>query len=131
MGIAVFFLVIGCSEDESPNTGMDPGTTQGDTASDFSLIDVNPNSGELNQHIQTISLEAPKVPFGLRGAAIDPSGQRLFVAAPNRTLVGAPELDFGHIMVVNIDPASKSSGRSSSRRWPCRRPRSGPARHPG
>jgi hypothetical protein len=76
-------------------------------ASSVYVIDIRPSSTKYNQRVDTISVAPAE--DGLRGLDISKDGERLYLAAPNRTqYTGEPEpgKEKGHILVVDIDPTS-------------------------
>ncbi|MEF8734175.1 MAG: hypothetical protein V5B40_20340 [Candidatus Accumulibacter meliphilus] len=53
------------------------------------VLDIDPSSGSYNQLVRT--LDVGPAPSGLRGMAINASGTRLFVAAPEKMLFGSAQ----------------------------------------
>ena len=66
------------------------------------VIDINPFSGRYNELVRTVAVQP--APLGLRGLAVSPDQRRLYVTAPGRTIRGAYAAEYGHILIVNIDP---------------------------
>src|SRR5262249_25193519 len=69
------------------------------------VVDTNPNSSTFYKVIQSIMLDP--APIGLRQIALDVSGRRLYVTAPNRDLIGRQSMSSSKIYVINVDPGDK------------------------
>ncbi|WP_293120760.1 DNA/RNA non-specific endonuclease [Okeania sp. SIO1I7] len=75
------------------------------------VIDINPNSPDYNQHVETI--DVGDAPSGLKKLAISSDGKRLFATTPN-----GGTSNVGQILVVNIDPDDRPVGGSDNvRKW--------------
>jgi hypothetical protein len=71
------------------------------------VLDIDPSSGSYNQLVRT--LDVGPAPSGLRGMAINASGTRLFVAAPEKMLFGSGSGD-GRVFVIDVAEGSETYG---------------------
>jgi DNA-binding beta-propeller fold protein YncE len=75
-----------------------------DVAAMVYVIDINPASPTFNRRVSSISFKATDAPLGLRGLALSPDNQLLYVTAPGQTVtdIGSHAGKPGHIMVVDV-----------------------------
>ena len=79
------------------------------------VVDTNPASSTYHRVVQKIQVQTAGV--GLRQMAINSTGTRLYVTAPNRDLFRTPASDDSQIIVINVDPDDHPAGGANANKW--------------
>ncbi len=74
------------------------------------VIDINPYSPTFHEVVETVALPSRLVPIGLRGLAVDITGDALMVTAPASTIF-APATQPGHVLRVDLSPLRTANTR--------------------